>query len=161
MDNKKRRHGFVTFWLWFSIVVNVIFTPISMASLEYIKINAGNTFSFAGVEHSIISFMQSSFFYLYINMVIQAIFIIVGYAKLLRWKKSGFWLIVEMQILTTAINIFLYASIGKILISHGWIAFNTMQMIISSIIGVIFGLVVLRAILQIRKEGVSCWEQLD
>ena len=68
---------------------------------------------------------------------------IVGYIGLLKWKKSGFYIIVGAQIL----NWFMSISIGML---KGWY-----------IIVPFISIAILFAILQIKKNGKSCWSQLS
>ena len=61
---------------------------------------------------------------------------IVAAALILNWKKFGFWLIVV-------------TSVASLFVARP-------AVIVSSLIG----LIVLVAVLQIKLDGVSCWEQL-
>lgn len=153
----KERHGFVTFWLWLCIIACTISAPVSMIRMEKIKIGTCNDLSMLGINHDVVSSVESGFCYLYIVMALEALFMIVGYAKLLKWKKSGFWFLVGTRVLSTIICTALYLYINKTII----VLTNVPLMVKTSVVGAVFGLGILFAILQIRKNGVSCWKQLE
>ncbi len=74
---EKQRHGFITFWLWFMIVINIIVGITNFASgMGMITILAGG---------------------LSIVNVINAIL-------LLNWKKVGFWLFIVTAICACVLN---------------------------------------------------------
>ena len=73
---------------------------------------------------------------------IQSIVLIVSYILLLSWKKLGFWMIVGIDALSAFV---MSGSGGGVLV---WLVFNALSIL------VLFG------ILNIRKNGLSCWEQL-
>ena len=75
----------------------------------------------------------------YIICVILGLVNIVAAVLILKWKKLGFWIIV-------------ITGVVSLLVCKPAPAF-----VISSLIG----LVVLVAMLQIKVDGVNCWEQLE
>lgn len=66
----------------------------------------------------------------------------VGYYMLLKWKKFGFFLIVGVGLLQFIRTLL------------------TMQDILRPTIVIIAGIAILSGVLQIRKNGVSCWSLL-
>ena len=99
---------------------------------------SGSTNSFYNVLKlfNLMSDIQRTF------LTIQSIVYIVSYFLLLNWKKIGFWLIVGTDALSAFI---LSGSGGGILL---WLVFLAIKDVF------LFG------ILSIRKNGISCWEQL-
>lgn len=89
---------------------------------------------------------------------ISGICMIVFYAQLLKWKKSAFWSFVIVAVVAAIINIIMmhfvqqdYALIGLSYDTNPW-----MQILATPI-----SLLILWAILQIKKDGVSCWSLLE
>ena len=121
------RNGFVTFWLWFIIVVNAIVTIYNI-------------------------YQVSQFYYWYYGMftllmILSIIFNLAnigGAWALLKWKKFGFWIILAVAL----INLILTLSF-----SGGFISIIT-------IFGSILGPFILILVLQISKDGRSCWSLL-
>lgn len=66
-----------------------------------------------------------------------------GYLSLMHWKKSGFYVLILMAGVSQIMN----------LVVGGSLSFSTFFPFLSAII--------LYAVLQIRKNGKSCWEQLS
>lgn len=171
MEMTKERHGFVTFWLWLCIIACAISAPVSMFRMDDMKTRACDNLSWLveqgliEINHDVISSIESGFFYLYIVMALEALFMIVGYAKLLKWKKSGFWFLIGTRVLSIATCAALYVYINKTYqvsyLTTSVFQFHIPVMVIASIVGAIYSLGILLAILQIRKNGVSCWKQLE
>lgn len=72
---------------------------------------------------------------------ILSIVVVYAYFQLLTWKKSGYFLIVATATINALINLALAPSIFVIL-------------------SAIIPIVVLYLVLQVTKDGVSCWSQL-
>lgn len=157
----KQRHKFISFWLWFCIFANLIsiissvITYQNLGNLGYYGmqlINQGVDLEpFRNAIHPHILILQ-------IVAVISGICMIVSYSKLLKWKKSGFWILVVTAIVTAIINTIMmncikqdYALLGM---SYNW---NPIVQVIVTPISVF----ILWAILQIKQDGVSCWRQLE
>lgn len=66
-----------------------------------------------------------------------------GYLSLLRWNKRGFYILIVMAGVSQVMN----------LLDGGLLSFSTFFPLLSALI--------LFAVLQIRKNGKSCWEQLS
>lgn len=117
----KERNAFVSIWLYFSIVANVLVSLINF----FPKQAWGSNYPDAAIPLSIVSGVFG---------VINIIAIIM----LLNWRKSGFLLLIISSI------------IGGLL-----------AMLTSSFPVELLGIVVWYFILQIKKDGKSCWEQLS
>ena len=111
------RHGCVTTWLWFVIVVN---TVASFLLLVF------------GI------FDQESFEFVDIIYGLFGIVTVIGAFMILKWLKIGFYMIVISNVLA---NIIAFAATGDRPTG-------------------LLGLFVLWAVLQIKKNGVSCWKAL-
>lgn len=122
----KQRNGFVSFWLWFCIVINAIVDVMYFFSLFG---GRGVMHGYEPMSDRIINFLLTSL-------------LIVGYIGLLKWKKSGFYLIVGLQIISWIISL----SFGSL---NGLYLFAPF-----------ISIAVLFLILQIKKNGKSCWSQL-
>lgn len=157
----KQRHKFISFWLWFCICANLIsiissvITYQNLGNLGYYGmqlINQGIDLEpFRNAIHPHILILQ-------IVAAISGICMIISYAKLLKWKKSGFWILVITAIITAVINAIMmncikqdYALLGM---SYNW---NPIIQIVVTPISVF----ILWAILQIKQDGVSCWSNLE
>lgn len=123
----KSRNGFVTFWLWLGIIVNVLM------GLAYLF----TCFTSKGMS-SAHEPMWSRIF-----GVASAAVMVYGYISLLKWRMSGFTIIVCMQIISALIGVF-----------------NGSNLLLA-ILSVLFSLGILYGVLHIRKNGVSCWNNLD
>ncbi|MGN0213332.1 MAG: hypothetical protein ACI4AH_00810 [Muribaculaceae bacterium] len=69
--------------------------------------------------------------------------LVLGYLALIKWKRFGFFILIFMGVLSLMMNMF----------DGGQVSFATFSPITS--------LLVLYVVLQIKKNGKSCWEQLD
>ena len=122
-----RRNGFVTFWLWFIIVVNAIVTIYNIYQVSQVYYWYYGIYSF-----------------LLILPIFFNIANICGAWALLKWKKFGFWIILAVAL----INLILTLSF-----SGGYIP-------IYPLLGSILGPFILILVLQITKDGRSCWSLL-
>lgn len=125
--NEKQRNGFVSFWLWCCIVINAIIEVMYLFSLFG---NRGVMYGFEPMSDRIINFIMTGL-------------LIAAYISLLKWKKSGFYLIVGLGILRWIITL----SFGH---------FKVLDLFAPFI-----SIAVLYLILQIKKNGKSCWSQLS
>ena len=83
---------------------------------------------------------------------------IIFYSKLLHWKKIGFWGLACSSIIINVVNLIMLNAISKDYLALGLkMTVDGTKLIIISVVPI----VVLWAILQIRKNGVSCWKQLE
>lgn len=118
----KERHGFVTFWLVFMVIANIISAIMNLI----IGIDASSN------EFAVTSYISS----------VLAVSNIVAVSLLFSWKKKGFWLFVLNAIISMVITAYSLNIVTAFLVSA-------------------FGVAVLYAVLQIKKNGLSCWKQLD
>lgn len=144
---EKRRNGFVTFWLWLMIVANAGSVIMQLISANYA------TWQYATSEKATQFFYgQPAIIYYYIGaayfIAILSLVNVAGAIFLLKWKKLGYWLFVGSAAACFTIMVS-FAIIGGITIPVG-----------SSMFGAVSGPVALWAIMQIRKNGISCWRQL-
>lgn len=130
----KKRNGFVTFWLWLGIIANVI-SPIY------------TTITYMGI----VQYVDEYYVYGLIAVaIISAVLLVSGYALLLRWRRKGFWLITWTAIIVTGINIILMHGISVPMIS-----------LITTGFSAVFAVIILRLVLMLRKDGISCWSLLS
>jgi hypothetical protein len=122
--NKKKRHGFTHFWLYFLLIANVL-SIIIFPMLFFIK----------------------KYTYDYILVIMYVIFfsaVVVVYTILIiQWKKIGFSIFICDRIVRTLIDISIFPD-------------NSVIIIIANIIGIF----IFYKILNLRKYGMSTWEQL-
>lgn len=113
------RHIFITIWLWFNCIIYILQLLPSIVNIAM----GGNA-----LIHTI--FMATT------------IANIVGIARLLRWKKSGFYIIVisYLVIITFSVSSLIF---------------------ILALIFSLFSLIILYAILNIKKNGISYWKAMD
>ncbi len=123
----KARNGFVSFWLWASLVCNIL------ATVGYIAL----MFSSKGLMSR-----YPEPFIIRLSWVILSLALVVGFKFLLDWKRNGFFLILIAQGLSGIVSL---------------CAFGT----IASLVMCFAPVVVLYLILQIKKNGVSCWDLLS
>lgn len=134
-DNKdktqtRKRNGFVTFWLITGIIINLMYSIFSFCTIS-------SSFSFG----------------MNVTAIVSGICMIVCYALLLGWLKIGYWIMIGVATISAVCNV--WFNLSRPALSH--------MSYLPSIIALIsapVGLIVLWAILQIRKNGVSCWKQL-
>lgn len=132
--SSKKRNGFVTFWLWLGIIANVI-SPIY------------TTITYMGI----VQYVDEYYVYGLIAVaIISAVLLVSGYALLLRWRRKGFWLITWPAIIVAGINIILMHGISVPVIS-----------LITTGFSAVFAVIILRLILMLRKDGISCWSLLS
>ncbi len=132
--SSKKRNGFVAFWLWLGIIANVI-SPIY------------TTITYMGI----VRYVDEYYVYGLIAVaIISAVLLVSGYALLLRWRRKGFWLITWTAIIVAGINIILMYGISVPVIS-----------LITTGLSAVFAVIILRLILMLRKDGISCWSLLS
>ncbi len=167
----KSRHGFVTFWLWLGIVANVLSTPFMIVSYQKVKDSLDDCVQqlmAAGIDIDPLFGSETGIYVVIMQLIalLSAIILIIGYSKLLSWKKAGFFLFAGVGIAAGIINIIMMCLIGREFMELGSYldldlnVFTTQQFVIEAA-RVVISILVLWAILQIRKNGVSCWKQLE
>ncbi len=157
----KERHGFVIFWLWLGIVSSVLgiilnlFTYQNLTNLGYLGMdlvaNGIDITPFSEAIHPHILIWQ-------IVSVIGGICMIISYSLLLKWKKIGFWGAVVTAIILAIVNVIMINLVKQdyMLIGLSLDLNPIIQVIVTPI-----SLIILWAILQIKKNGVSCWNLLE
>lgn len=122
-NNLKQRNGCITAWLWVAIILNIgmaIFYAVSMFSAYSTEMALGfGICSIFGV----------------IN--------VLGAILLMRWNKTGFYLLLVSSLICAVVNVFVLKVSAVTAISS------------------VFAIVIWWAILQAKKDGVSAWSQLE
>lgn len=128
---KKKRNGFITIYLYVVIIV-CVFEGFSIIRRAYAEMDFDKS-------------MQT------ITIIIGGLLLIhaIGASLLLTWKKLGYWLIVVNPIGSLLVACYLHYFMG-----------------ISTYIGpALYSLFIIPllnfGILQIRKDGISCWRLLE
>ena len=157
----KNRHGFVTFWLWFGIVASIINIPLNFISISKLS-NLGYLglqLKEAGIDISSFSESIDSHQIIWIiTTVLLGICLIVCYSLLLKWKKNGFWGFIGVSVTSAIINLNMLNLVKQ---DYLLIGLRLEQSPIPQVVMAIVSIVILWAVLQIKKEGVSCWKQLE
>lgn len=163
MNNERQRNGFVTFWLWFGIICSIIsgiFGSIQMSSYSNLGYYGIQLVS-EGIDIShAASQLEKASTILMITTIVSAICLIIGYSLLLKWRKAGFWLIIVAAIVLSCINLYAFGQISDAYSEIGLYLDSTITTI-TLVAGSFISWIILWAILQIKKNGISCWSQLD
>lgn len=122
----KQRHGCVTAWIVFMIIVNSITAIVNLFASNLIA------------ENLPVKVSTPMIILLGVLGMTNAVFAYM----LLRWKKWGFYGIVVMSALTLIINLSIGLGIGQ------------------SLLGLL-GVVLLYGILQMKKDNVTAWDNLE
>ena len=131
IEIKKERHGFVTFWIVLMIIGGIIDYGINFHKFYQ-------------------AFRWENYFiplWVFIVFVIISFVNIIFAMTLLYYKKWGFFSICGTAIIAFGINTYLY-NLGE------------MALLVVPMIGLVSPLI-LFAVLQIRKNGISCWKNLE
>lgn len=161
IEQEKLRPKFVSFWLWFCIFVNIIGIIRSIVAYQSLGNlgNLGMNLIIQGVDLEPFSeAIQPHVLILQIVAFVSGVLIITGYSKLLHWKKSGFWIIVITAIVTAIVNIIMMN-----FIKHDYALVNLYYKYnpILQSISTLFSILILWAILQIKRDGVRYWKNLE
>lgn len=127
MNMTVKRHGFISFWLYLGLVVNII------SVIVYFLLLFSSKGLWTGTPEPT---------WLRIAWLLQSAALVFGYYLLLKWRKSGFYLIAGMIVAGIIINILTSA-----------ISVATFFPIIPCVI--------LYLILQIKKDDTSYWDLMD
>lgn len=170
METTKQRHSFVTFWLWFGIIINVIALPVAImqSSLNVFKDFPEQLLEMLSRRGDDISSLGTYVVFLQIVTAICTIALIAGYYLMLKWKKKGFWINVVAGIANGVLSLILFsmivnsidavgATITEPKVSH---VISMVYTPVMAVIGII-SVLVQWGILHIKKDGVSCWKQLE
>lgn len=123
-DSPKDRNGIVTFWLWLCIIVNSLLTIFWFCFL----------FSSVGLWSATPEPMS-----IRITTFICSILLTTGYIMLLKWLKSGFFLLLGVGVVESILS----------------------GLTLAVIFAKMFPLLILYLVLQCSKNGKSCWELLS
>lgn len=161
--SEKKRNGFVTFWIRLSIITNLIVIPWGFT--VYIKLY--NSFKYElmmpplnklNTEHLleiVDHYVHISIIVLMIGCIVAVVFL----SKILHWKKSGFWGLACTSIIINIISVINEKAFVSAGLSYGITLFHgtipTMVLFAPPL-----SIFILWAVLQIRKNGVSCWRHL-
>jgi hypothetical protein len=158
----KQRHGFITFCLWLGIIGNIL--GIVSAIYSYVMFESQiSPFryqdGFAQIVNPVNS-LSSSLLTLVIIAFIGAIVGIVLISFILKWRKVGFYGQLVSSVVFGSINLYVINKMGNAIQDMGAYIDTTQQMIIT-IVGILFGTFIMWAVLQIKKNGVRCWDLLE
>ena len=123
----KSRAGFTTFYLRLGLVLNSL---MGIAYFVTIFTRVGLWSAYDPMYSRIYGFVSSAILF-------------YGYLSLIRWNKSGFYILILMAGVSQIINF----------VASSPLSFSTYLPFFSALI--------LFAVLQIPKNGKSCWEQLS
>lgn len=157
--DKPQRNSFLTFWLRFCIVATIILFPLSLYFTNVQCIQIVNSLTWGEGNLELIQSIQNHYFWFYFCICAEALFMIIGYTKILKWKKSGFWLIIG----TRAAMLVLYAILLSMIsskLSDSFIQLKESTILTPTIIISVVSVGLLWAFLQLKKDGISCWYQL-
>lgn len=128
-----KRHGFISFWLWLCAVTNGIMSIFYLWHL----------FSSKGLWSGT---PEPTWFRL--SWLFSSLINLLGFVLLLEWRKTGFYVILGVQLIGLAIALF--ASV-----------FANVVNTVPSIISTIAGIAILYGILHLRHEGLTYWDAMD
>ena len=136
-NNSSQRHGFVSFWLWLSVIASAVMLIYTL----YISYTLSLVFS-------------SDVFTIHtIWPCVAAFCTLGGYLLLLCWKRRGFLVLLTVELCTVINNLFVASQVDP--------AEITAIFSIQSFIAPMVRMLVLFLILQIKKNGVSYWEAMS
>ena len=130
---KKQRNGFVSFYLWLNFIGACVDTARSLLSFALMLLNPRDV----TVEMYSAKILNDGMILLF------AIPIIAGFWLLIRWKKLGYWILTVTLIFAQCLWFALYSDVMVLVFLPG------------------LSLLILFLILQIKKNGKSCWSQLS
>lgn len=170
MSVEKERHGFVTFWLWLMMVCSVIGLISAVGEFQDVYKGIDQTYSTLVDNpevlnldrNAVIDFKDSAHLHtniIFLCSVLSAICSIVFIVLILKWKKIGFWCWAGTNLLFGVIILIMTNQLGK-----DFLALSTsmdFDTVIAEFVSIPISILVLMAILQIKKNGVSCWKLLE
>ena len=174
LPKDKERHGFVTFWLWLMIVFGVFGIVYSILSSQKINGDIDQTFrnlyeysEYLNLDKSTLSDFKDSA-HTHSNLIvvcslISAICSIIFIVLILDWKKVGFWCWACASFVFGVINVVLMNLLVK---DYALLASLNLPLDLGvnpnlMLIPIPIGILILWAILQIKKNGISCWKLLE
>lgn len=155
--NGRDRNGFVTFWIVFCIIGNILSIPLNIVVSKKIF---GQFTNLIGSNNFIDGLHNFEWVY-FLSVLCFCILNIVFLNKLLHWKKIGFWGFAVSTILSNIVTIAILKFFEQFIMSHTGYYFVGLEKVwILSIVSSVSPTIVMWAVLQIRCDGVSCWKQL-
>lgn len=149
METIKTRNGFVTFWLWLIVIANAAATIFKFMDgtwafphIAYATSEKADLFFF--MQHNILQYYHYGVTIVVCCGIANALCGIM----LLKWLKIGFGAFIISNALIL-ITMLVFANLGDVTSS-----------VILSMIGSVIAPIILYAVLQIQKDGVSSWSQL-
>lgn len=162
MEQDRSRNGFVTFWLRLGLILNIIAPIVSIFTYQNSK-NLGETgmsLIIAGIDvEPAVDTIAKIYTFMQIGSVLFAIGMVIGYKKLLDWKRVGFVVICLIAFVSGIFNILCMMKLEDAFNSI-FISMYSRQTMIMTAVGPILSVIVLWTILQIKKKSVSCWKLL-
>ncbi len=157
---KKKRHEIVTVCLWLGIIFSLLYPFLALLtnlpSMETIHLE-----SKPSIEEQDLMINSGLFMsLLWSTPFIFMIGFIIGFVQLLRWKKLGFTLICAIAAIAIITSIFCMIKVNSAVYDITYIDVFSTSDIIKNIIYPLLAVGALWGVLQIKKDSVSCWEQL-
>lgn len=98
----KQRNGFISFWLWVCLVINVLFT-IGYFSLMFSSKGGGWTGT-------------PELFMLRLFWLNASVVVVIGYVMLIKWNKTGCYILAGTSIVINGIvSFFIYPSVAVLI----------------------------------------------
>ena len=157
MEAPRERHGFITFWLWLGSLLNVLGIVMlivaaaelgkysnDIANIEYIKSLVRDS----GPDVNLVTVYNLIMAQVIISIFVSAANIFANYL-MLNWKKKGFYLRIMASLVSVIMSFIVYGVVGQIGVA------------ILGLVCTIIGIAILFAILNIRKNGRSCYGQME
>ena len=161
IEQPKSRHSLVTIVIVLGILITIIINVLTLLSCWSMIGYAEWEFEPFQQVSDIAKAHRTVFFVLLAQMfvaIVSTVFIVVHYVKLLRWKKRGFWGYAITSVVATAADVVMSNYITK--------AFSKVEVDVSNNIPIqiawtLATIALLYVVLQIKKNGVRCWKQLE
>ena len=161
----KERHGFVTFWLLLGLIAGFVSIFLNIHSISSMsEMGSWERYLISSMGVDISSFMErisTHILIFQIGIVLLCICSIISFILLLRWKKLGFWIRLCVPFALFGFNYIMLKVIEQDYISVGLSLLIDWEMFYASSFGGLLGVILLWAILQIKKNGISCWKLLE
>ncbi|GHT39375.1 hypothetical protein FACS189437_02560 [Bacteroidia bacterium] len=154
--NDKQRHDFVT--VWFCLMILWYFVSAIRAIVSYNQINgmiSGYKSLGGGLLAGSMDNLFSSVTAPLVVAIVGSIFGIIFTILLFKWKKLGFWGLVGSNVLFAIFSMYLVNQVTSFAL--GGYASGVASIFIAI---PVLNTIILWAVLQIKKNGVSCWELL-
>ena len=160
-EQPKSRHPLVTIVIVAGMALTLIINVLTLLNCWSMIGYAQWEFGAFTHDPDIQEAHRTVFFVLLAQMlvaIVSAVFIMVFYAKLLEWKKRGFWGFMIASVVAATANVIMSGYITK---AFSKIDVDIPNNILFQITWMLATIGILYAVLRIRGNGVSCWEQLE